>query len=114
MLVVTEPSQAALHDMKRLLDLADHFKIPAGLCINKADINPVIAEVISRYATERGFKVLGELPYDPEVTRAQVAMKPFVNCIDNETTRRLQSLWQNVSRELGRLDERPGKFVVES
>ena len=39
-LVVTEPSVSARHDMDRVMDLADHFDVPVSVCITKYDINP--------------------------------------------------------------------------
>ncbi len=39
-LVVTEPTVSGVHDLERVLDLAAHFRVPAGVIINKADLNP--------------------------------------------------------------------------
>ena len=34
------------HDLTRVLELANHFKIPAAVCVNKWDINPGMTEII--------------------------------------------------------------------
>ena len=38
-LIVTEPTLSAIHDLVRVLGVAHHFGIPAIVCINKYDIN---------------------------------------------------------------------------
>ena len=53
-LVVTEPTLSGQHDLERVIDLAEHFGIPALVCINKWDINPDIAARIETIAAERG------------------------------------------------------------
>jgi MinD superfamily P-loop ATPase len=45
-IIVTEPTQSGLHDLKRLIDLLKMFKIPSGVIINKFDINPDMSEEI--------------------------------------------------------------------
>ena len=36
---VTEPTVSGLHDLKRVHELVNKFKIPSGCIINKADLN---------------------------------------------------------------------------
>jgi MinD superfamily P-loop ATPase len=38
-LIVTEPTLSSRHDMDRMVELADHFEIPASMCINICDLN---------------------------------------------------------------------------
>ena len=61
---VTEPTQSGLHDLERVLDLAQWFKVPAAAVINKADICPPMAEEIRAVCAKRGIKVIGEVPFD--------------------------------------------------
>ena len=70
--IVTEPTMSGEHDMRRVLELAQHFKIPAYLCVNKWDINPAMALQIERFAARNGVGVLGRISYDSGVTEAQV------------------------------------------
>ena len=71
-LVVTEPSMSAMHDMERLLQLTAHFGIPTGICINKCDINPELSSQIEERARELNLPVLGRIRHDEAVTRAQL------------------------------------------
>lgn len=39
-LVVTEPTLSGIHDMMRIIDVAEHFQVPVEGVINKYDLNP--------------------------------------------------------------------------
>jgi MinD superfamily P-loop ATPase len=75
-LLVTEPSLSAAHDLERALATLAHFRVPALVCINKADLNPARAEAVAAWCAERGIPVVGRLPYDEAVTRAMVQGQP--------------------------------------
>jgi MinD superfamily P-loop ATPase len=64
---VTEPSRSALHDLERVLDLAQWFRVPACVVINKADVCPAMADAIRSACGARGVEVLGEVPFDRRV-----------------------------------------------
>lgn len=99
-LIVTEPSKSAFHDMERIVRLISHFNIPMGLCINKFDINVGFAGRMEEYAAEKGITVLARIPYDALVTRAQVAGIPFIKYTENNTSRAIRSLWRRLQNEL--------------
>jgi len=71
-LIVTEPSLAGIHDMKRVLGTLRHFRVPAVVCINKADIYPQGTAQIYQFAAEQGIEVIGEIPYDESVHLAML------------------------------------------
>ncbi|HPH97610.1 MAG TPA: ATP-binding protein [Anaerolineaceae bacterium] len=63
-LIITEPSFSGLHDLKRVYGVLEHFRIPAMICINKADVFPEGARQINEFAVEQQIEVLGEIPFD--------------------------------------------------
>jgi MinD superfamily P-loop ATPase len=77
-LIVTEPTFSGLHDLKRVLKLAEHFKLETFVCINKYDINPEVAKEIEEYCKAMKIKVIGKIPYDEKVTEAMVNGKAIV------------------------------------
>ena len=101
-LVVTEPTLSGEHDLGRVVDLAEHFGIPAMVCINKWDINPKVADRIEATATERGVKMAGRIAYDAAVTKAQVAGQSIPEYGDRPLTEQVVTLWETVCRELER------------
>jgi MinD superfamily P-loop ATPase len=99
-LIVSEPSKSAFHDLDRLLQLVVHFDIPAGLCINKSDISPEITAEMEKYALSKGMTLLARIPFDPGITGAQVAGHPFVEDGDSDTVRAFHGLWKKLKEEL--------------
>jgi len=77
-LIVTEPTVSGLHDMKRVAELAAHFRVPAAVCINKWDINAEAAEEIALFCQRQGIPLAGRIPYDREVARALVQRRILV------------------------------------
>ncbi len=71
-LLVTEPSLSAAHDLERVAKLCRHFGIKAFCLINRCDINPSLADKIEADMNDNGVLVIGRIPYDPDFTRAQV------------------------------------------
>lgn len=95
-LVVTEPTLSGAHDMERVLSLARHFEIPASICVNKWDINPVMTDRIEETARLTGVRVLGRIRYDPAVTRAQIQRLAVVET-DAPCSDDLKDMWKQLS-----------------
>jgi len=77
-ILVTEPSLSGLHDLERILGVVEHFRIPAYLVINKADLSEDMSQRIRVFAAEHDLPVLGEIPFDQRVTEAMVAGQSVV------------------------------------
>ncbi|MDK2823962.1 MAG: hypothetical protein PWQ67_776 [Clostridia bacterium] len=71
-LVVTEPTLSGIHDLERVISLTEHFNIETAVCINKADINYEMTEKILNNCQKQGLPVVGIIPYDNSVTKAQI------------------------------------------
>ena len=95
-LVVTEPSMSAMHDMERLLQLTAHFGIPTGICINKCDINTELSDQIEAKARGLNIPVLGRIRHDEAVIRAQLKQESVVENGDSPAARDIRALWENV------------------
>jgi len=94
--IVTEPTVSGIHDMERVITLANHFHVPASVIVNKADINLTNSADIARYARLHGFSILGEIPYDPVITRAQLACRSVVEFGDNPAGDALRVIWNRL------------------
>lgn len=99
-LIVAEPTVAGTHDLKRILDLASHFRVPAVVLINKSDLNPAQLEAIAAACAARNIPVVGRLPYDLEVTNALVRREP-ITMQEGVTTSTLQDVWAALQTTLG-------------
>jgi len=104
LLIVTEPSLSAVHDMERLADLATHFSIKTGICINRCDTNVDISRRIEQLATARGLTVHGQIPYDPAFTQAQLKGQSYLRVASEEGIERIRRIWQSVLSDAGYQD----------
>ena len=100
-LLVTEPTMSGLHDLERVVALAGHFGTPAVVCVNKSDINPEMTEKIVAFCQERQLRVIGRVPYDAEVTGAQLAGRSVVEHGDAPAAQEIRRMWREVITELG-------------
>lgn len=71
-LLVAEPSRSSLHDLKRIIELIDFFSIPKWVIINKHDLSPSVTREIEQFCTNKGVKVIGEIPFDRSITQSVV------------------------------------------
>jgi len=99
-LLVTEPSMSALHDMERLVKLISHFEIPAGMCINRYDINQDLTDRLERFAAEHKVALLGKIPFDPAITKAQVAGQTVIEYGDGPAASELKAMWLKLREQL--------------
>jgi MinD superfamily P-loop ATPase len=75
---VTEPTPSALFDLKRVLYLANHFKIKCGIVINKFDLEKKFCLKIEKFARKSRIPVIGRIPYRNDFVNAAIRMKPVV------------------------------------
>jgi len=91
-LLVTEPTVSGVHDLERVLDTAAHFRVPAAVLINKADINPARAEDIARFCAARGVPLVGHIPFDTIVTKAMLQGQPVTLASDGPVSQALEGV----------------------
>lgn len=100
-LIVTEPTAAGIHDMERVLGLIQHFRLPALVCINKADIHPEGANQIRNYCDQLQIEVVGNIPFDEIITRAMVHGEPVTAYQPTSPASLvLVELWQTMASNL--------------
>jgi len=73
--LVTEPTPSGFSDLKRVLQVVNHFKIPWRLVINKWDINPQLSNKIKKWAKNN---FLGEISYDKKIFQAIADLTPVL------------------------------------
>jgi MinD superfamily P-loop ATPase len=77
-IAVTEPTPSALHDLKRVLYLANHFKIKHGIVINKFDLAKNFYKKIEKFAKQKNITIIGKIPYRKDFVDSMIKMKPVV------------------------------------
>jgi len=94
---VTEPTPSALHDLKRVLYLANHFGIKNGIVINKSDLEKSFCLKIEKFAKENKIPVIGKIPYRKDFVKSTIKMKPVV-----EINPKYRKTFENIIDEIKR------------
>jgi MinD superfamily P-loop ATPase len=98
--LVTEPTLSAIHDMQRVVDLAEHFRLPVTVIINKADLDTNNAGQIRAFCRAKEIPVAGELPFDEIVPQAVAAQVPVVEYSQNAVAQAIASAWEKIATRL--------------
>jgi len=77
-IAITEPTPSALSDLKRALEVVNHFRIKHGIVINKYNLNKKVVKQIEKFAKLNKIPILGKLPYDKKFVESIVNMMPIV------------------------------------
>jgi MinD superfamily P-loop ATPase len=96
--IVTEPTVSGVHDLRRVLELSDHFGVPARVVINKADLNPEQCKNIKKLAGQGNAACIGEIPFDPQVHQALMQGIPLVEFGQGPAARAIQRFWRVLER----------------
>jgi MinD superfamily P-loop ATPase len=100
-LIVTEPTVAGVHDLKRIIGTSMHFSIPTLVVVNKADIYSKGAAEIGTACSELGVELIGQIPFDPAVTEAMLTGVPVtLYRAESPASQALEAIWQTVSDRL--------------
>jgi len=99
-LFVVEPTASGRHDFLRVAQLTMQLGVPGVMAVNKADLNEEVTGNLEELARERGIAVAGRIPYDPAVTRAQIARKTVVEASDGPAAQAIRSLWARTHERL--------------
>ena len=96
---VTEPTPSALHDLKRVLYLANHFKIKHGIVINKFDLEKDFCEKIEDFAKKNKIPIIGKIPYRKDFVNSMIKMKPVVE-INPEYKKVFKDIIKQINRDI--------------
>ncbi len=97
LLIVTEPTVSGIHDMKRVIELAGHFKVPAMVCVNKYDLNPKQTQAIEQMVRNMDVTFLGKIPFDPVFTKSMVQGKTIFEYDKESSTRQfVKNIWDGI------------------
>jgi MinD superfamily P-loop ATPase len=98
-LLVTEPTLSGVHDLKRIIQVCQHFGVPAVVCINKYDLNESNTSSIEAYCRSLAIPVAAKIPFDTLVTEAMVHGKPVLEYTNGKITQEITKLWHYINIE---------------
>jgi MinD superfamily P-loop ATPase len=77
-ILVTEPTQTAFHDLKRIIEVVNNFKVKPFVVVNKYDLNLEMASVIEDWCQQNSIELAGRLPFNEAVVAAMVNCKSIL------------------------------------
>jgi len=95
-IVITEPSLSGIHDMERVIQMADHFKIKTACCINKFDLNEKNSNHIENWCKKKSIPFLGKISYDEEVTNSMLQGIPLIEYTDHSVSGEIKNIWEKL------------------
>jgi MinD superfamily P-loop ATPase len=95
--VVTEPTPSGRHDLERVTELCDHFRIPVGVVVNKHDLNPDGTRDIEGFCAKRGYGLLAELPFDRVVIEAMLRRQVLTEYRPDGLADRVRGAWSEIA-----------------
>ena len=97
--IVTEPTLSGIHDARRVLELIRHFRVPAGIVINKWDINPEASREIEALCDEEGVSLLGRIPFSKQVAASLIKARPYVETAQDDVADAIRAAWNKIKKE---------------
>lgn len=99
--IVTEPTLSGKHDLERVAALAEHFRVPVAIVVNKFDLNPELTSELESWATARSYPILGRIPFSPAVTQSLLA-KDIAVRRESPASSAIKEIWGKVEALLRR------------
>jgi MinD superfamily P-loop ATPase len=100
-LIVTEPTLSGAGDLKRIIAVAEHFKIPTMVCINKFNINIDNTKKIEEYCKKKDIHIVGKIPYDITITKALIEEKNIIEYDqESDTSRKIVEMWKKIEEKI--------------
>ena len=97
--IVAEPTMSGLHDLKRIVQTVEHFRIPMGIVINKRDMNKAQADEIEKYCAEKSLEILGKIPYDVTVKTATEQAQPVI-LYECPAANEIKEIWSKIENRV--------------
>ncbi|MFC1669578.1 4Fe-4S binding protein [Spirochaetota bacterium] len=99
-LIVTEPTVSGFHDLERVSELADHFRINKMICINKYDLNSDMTKKIEEFSSSHNIEVAAKIPYDNNFTKAQIKGKSLIEYCNGNTSKSIEDMWEIIYEKI--------------
>lgn len=102
-LVVTEPSMSGLHDLARVVKVARQYTPHITVAINRFDLEEALTSLIEQWCREEGCRVVGKIPFDPEITAMVRNCTPVTRFDTSPAAMAIQALADTLIQEIGGL-----------
>lgn len=100
-LIITEPSVSALHDLQRVVQVCRQFRPRVLVAINRFDLELSMSDKVGEWCLGEGIPVIGMIPFDPAVIESVRNGIPVTSSGTSPAAQAIKVLRTNLERELG-------------
>ncbi|MDD3374336.1 MAG: ATP-binding protein [Candidatus Omnitrophica bacterium] len=97
-IIVSEPTVSGIHDAKRVMEVADHFKVPVKMIINKFDLNEDMTKKIEMFSLESNIEVIGKIPFDKRIVESVSQGKTVIENGNQDLIKCFSEIWERVKK----------------
>lgn len=108
-IIITEPTKSGLSDLKRILELCEHFELYVMVCINKYDINEEMTLEIENFVKSKSINIVGKVPFDDIVMKSVNELKPITEYKDSNACQAIENMWYNIEKNITIQEEKYGR-----
>lgn len=99
-LAVVEPSISSIHDLKRLVELVNHFSLSLVVCINKSTLHQENTNELVAWCHSQGLEIVGKIPYSNVFRKALQTGQTVMDINESEVHAALHHLWRALAKRL--------------
>ncbi len=103
--MVAEPTVSGIHDLDRVYEIAQRFRVKVGVIINKADLNKDNYLKIKQFIEKNNLTHLADIPYDESFVKAMTLGMTIIEYGQTSIAETLKETWQKILSELKALEE---------
>ena len=93
-IIVTEPTQSGLHDLKRIIETVELFRREFAIVINKYDINTEKTKELENFCKENGYEIISKIPFDEYVVKATAEGVPVVKYTNSKASKEILKIYE--------------------
>ncbi|MGD9210426.1 MAG: ATP-binding protein [Desulfobacteraceae bacterium] len=97
-IIVTEPTPSGTHDLQRVVELCEHFRLPMGVIINKKDLNLRMEEKIKTFCDSKAIPILAQIPHSEDFVHAMVSGLSITEYTQTPLTEQLRKAWKEICK----------------
>lgn len=101
-ILITEPTPSGVSDLKNLIAVVKHFKIPWFLVVNKLGLNSATEKKLKKFA---GNNYLGGISYDQKIFKAITKLKPIPHT-NLKAKQEIYLIWKKLKNILKNIDNK--------
>ncbi|MFA8344313.1 MAG: ATP-binding protein [Rhodothermaceae bacterium] len=98
-LLVTEPTVSGIHDLRRISEVIEKFKIPAICIINKSDLNSDNTRKIKDFLDAKNINLVGEIKYSEIFPMAISDGKTIIE-FSEELKTEVEKIWELIKQKI--------------